>query len=108
MYEKMPLHLMKAGATFQRAMDIAFASERDRFVVIYLDDITVFSKTDDDHLVHLKQIFSKCRKYGLSLNPKKNVFTVEEGNFGSHSFRKRYMHRSKQSGGHSNHKSAQK
>ena len=42
MYEKMPFDLMNAGATFQRAMDIAFVCERDRFVVNYLDDITIF------------------------------------------------------------------
>ena len=44
MYDKMPFGLMNAGATFQRAMDIAFVGEKDKFVVIYLDDITVFSK----------------------------------------------------------------
>ena len=43
MYDKMPFGLMNAGATFQRAMDIAFVGEKDKFVVIYLDDITIFS-----------------------------------------------------------------
>jgi hypothetical protein len=52
-------------------MDIAFIGEKDKFVVIYLDDITVFSKTDKEHHYHLKKIFQKCRRYGLSLNPKK-------------------------------------
>ena len=80
----MPFGLMNAGATFHRAMDITFAKERDRFVVIYLDDITVFSKSDEEHLMHLKQIFRKCRKYGLSLNPKKYVFVVEEGKLLGH------------------------
>jgi hypothetical protein len=42
MYKNMPFGLMNAGATFQRAMDIAFIGEKDRFVVIYLDDIIVF------------------------------------------------------------------
>jgi len=46
MYAKIPFGLMNAGATFQRAMDIAFIGEKDKFLVIYLDDITVFSKTD--------------------------------------------------------------
>ena len=50
MYSKMPFGLMNVGATFQRAMDIAFSEEKDKYVVIYLDDITVFSKTDLDHL----------------------------------------------------------
>ena len=43
MYSKMPFGLINVGATFQRAMDIAFSKERDKFVVIYLDDITIFS-----------------------------------------------------------------
>ena len=42
MYSKMPFGLMNARATFQRAMDIAFSEEKDKFVVIYLDDITVY------------------------------------------------------------------
>ena len=48
---------MNAGATFQRAMDIAFSEEMDRFVVIYLDDITICSKSDQDLLKHIKQVF---------------------------------------------------
>ena len=41
MYSKMPFELMNAGATFQRAMDIAFVGEKDKFVLVYLDDISV-------------------------------------------------------------------
>jgi hypothetical protein len=54
MYGKMYFGLMNAGATFQCAMDISFIGERDKFIVIYLDDLTVFSKTDEEHLIHLK------------------------------------------------------
>jgi hypothetical protein len=84
MYEKMSFGLMNAGATFQRAMDITFVGERDKFVVIYLDDLTVFSKSDEDHLIHLKKTFEKCRKFGLSLNPKKYHFVMQEGKLLGH------------------------
>ena len=84
MYDKMSFGLMNAGATFQRAMDIAFIGERDTFVVIYLDDLMVFSKTDEEHLIHLKQTFEKCRRYGLSLNPKKSHFAMWEGKLLGH------------------------
>ena len=57
MYAKIPFGLMNAGATFQRAMNIAFSEENDKFVVIYLDDIIVYSKYDEQHLQHLKQNF---------------------------------------------------
>lgn len=56
MYVKMPFGLMNVGATFQREMDIAFADEIDMFSVIYLDDITVYSKTDEEHLLHLRRV----------------------------------------------------
>jgi hypothetical protein len=84
MYEKMPFGLMNAGETFQRDMDITFIGEKDKFMVIYLDDITVFSTYDDEHLQHLKQTFEKCRRYGISLNPKKSHFSMEEGKLLGH------------------------
>ena len=84
MYDKIPFVLMNAGATFQRAMDIAFVGEKERFVVIHLDDITIFSQSDEEHLKHLKQNFLKCKKYGLSLNPKKSHFVVQEGKLFGH------------------------
>jgi hypothetical protein len=80
MYDKMPFGLMNAGATFQREMDIAFVGERDKFVVIYLDDLTLFSDSDQSHLKHLKQTFEKCRKYGLLLNPKNLIFPCRKEN----------------------------
>jgi hypothetical protein len=57
-------------------MDMAFMGEKDKFMVIHLDDITIFSKSDDEHLQHLEQIFRKCRRYGISLNPKKSHFLM--------------------------------
>ena len=84
MYDKIPFGLMNAGATFQRAMDIAFVGEKEKFVVIYLDDIPVFSQSNEEHLKHLKQTFLKCKKYGLSLNPKKSHFAMQEGKLLGH------------------------
>jgi len=60
-------------------MDLYFVNEKDVFLVVYLDDLKVFSKSEEEHMHHLKTVFQKCRKYGLSLNPKKSLFTVEEG-----------------------------
>jgi len=78
-YVKMPFGLKNSRATFQRAMDIAFAKEIHDFLVVYLDDLTPFSKSDQEHLKHLRQVFLTCRKYGISLNPKKSLFGLEEG-----------------------------
>jgi hypothetical protein len=84
MYDKIPFGLMNTRATFQRAMDIAFVGREDKFMVIYLDDIIIFSKSDEEHLQHLEQVFKKCRRYGISLNPKKSHFFMPEGNLLGH------------------------
>ena len=65
-------------------MEIAFANDIGHFIVIYLDDIMVFSKTDEEHLAHLRRVFKKCRKFGISLNPKKKLFGLEEGKLLDH------------------------
>jgi hypothetical protein len=65
-------------------MDIAFIGEKDIFVVIYLDDIVVFSRSNKEHCYHLKKFFLKYRRFGLSLNPKKYLFFMKEGHFLGH------------------------
>jgi hypothetical protein len=53
--------------------------KKDKFIVIYLDDITMYSDSEEQHLKHLKKVFQKCRKFGISLNPKKSHFGMQEG-----------------------------
>jgi hypothetical protein len=84
MYDKIPFGLINARENFQRAMDIAFVGERDKFIVIYLDDMIFFSKTNEDHIKHLRKTFVKCRNFGLSLNPQKSYFSMEEGKLLGH------------------------
>lgn len=68
-YIRMPFGLTNAGATFQRAMDYAFKGLIEKFIEIYQDDLTVFSKDGTKHVNHLRQVFDRCREYGISLNP---------------------------------------
>ena len=65
-------------------MDIAFHGLIGRSVVVYLDYVMIFSKKREEHAFHLKHIFECCRKYGISLNPKKCVFAVTEGKLLGH------------------------
>jgi hypothetical protein len=84
MYAKMPFGIMNARATIQRALDISFIGEKDKFVVIYLDEITMFSKSDKEHYHHFKKVFLKCKNFGLSLNIKKSLFAMKEGKLLGH------------------------
>ena len=53
-------------------------------MVIYLNGITIFSKNDQNHLKHPRRVFLKCRKFDISLNPKKSNFAMEEGKLLGH------------------------
>ena len=53
-YRRIPFGLLNAGATFQRAMEIALGGLSVHCVVVYLDDVTIFSKRREDHVFHLK------------------------------------------------------
>ena len=57
-------------------MDAAFRGLINHFVIVYLDDIIVFSKNRSDHISHLRKVLERCRKFGISLNPKKIIFAV--------------------------------
>jgi len=83
-YRKMPFGLVNVSTTFQHTMDIAFHRLIRESIVAYLDDVTVFSRKWSDHIRHLKKIFERCQKYEISLNPKKSVFTMFEGNLHGH------------------------
>ena len=90
-YRRMSFGLINAGETFQRAMDIDFHGLIGWSVVVYLDDVTIFSKKKEEHAFHLKHIFERCRKYGISLNPKKCVFMVTEGKLLGHVISKKWI-----------------
>ena len=60
---------------------LLFSEEKDKMVVVYLDDITVFSKKEEDHLKHLEKVLLKCRRFGISLNPTKSIFSLTSENY---------------------------
>ena len=60
-YCKMSFGLTNIGETFQKEIEIAFKSMLEKFVLVYLDDITMYSKNEIDHFGHLIQVLIKCR-----------------------------------------------
>jgi len=60
-------------------VDYAFRDLMGKIIEIYQDGFTMFSKERNSHIGHLKQVFERCCKYGISLNPNKSIFGVLEG-----------------------------
>jgi len=83
-FNVMPFGLCNAPATFQRLMDRVYKGIAWKFVVVYLDDTNVFSKTFDEHLKHLKIVFQRIRDAGLKLNIEKCNFWMKSLPFLGH------------------------
>jgi hypothetical protein len=64
-YLVMPFGLTNAPAIFQAMMNDIFRQELDQFVVIYLDDILIYSQDITSHINHINTVLSKLRKFNL-------------------------------------------
>ncbi|KAK5875012.1 hypothetical protein CesoFtcFv8_027547 [Champsocephalus esox] len=79
---RMPFGLKNAAQTFQRLMDSVL---RDLpFVFVYLDDILVASASVQEHLSHLRALFTRLNEHGLIINPAKCQFGVSDIDFLGH------------------------
>ncbi|GBG92509.1 hypothetical protein CBR_g55782 [Chara braunii] len=74
----MPFGLTNAPATFQAAMTTEFRHMLDRFVLIYLDDILVYSRSLDKHVEHLRTILERLRQAKYKANRDKCEFARQE------------------------------
>ncbi|MCO5602187.1 hypothetical protein L7F22_056315 [Adiantum nelumboides] len=79
----MPFGLTNASATFNRMMDRIFQPLR-RCVATFFDDMIVFSKTEAEHMEHLRAVFKMLQKERLVVNGKKSEFFMEEIRFLGH------------------------
>uniref|UniRef100_A0A803SMA6 Gypsy retrotransposon integrase-like protein 1 n=1 Tax=Anolis carolinensis TaxID=28377 RepID=A0A803SMA6_ANOCA len=75
-FRVMPFGLCNAPAVFQRFINDVFRDLIDQFVVIYLDDIFIFSKDEKEHRQHVKQVLHRLRANGLFAKASKCVFHV--------------------------------
>lgn len=80
----LPFGLTNAPAVFQTAMNRVFGPHLNRFVCVYLDDILIFSKTEEEHFQHLHVVLTLLRQHNLKAKRKKCVFFTPELKFLGH------------------------
>src|SRR4051812_6348407 len=73
-----PFGIKTAPAAYSRFMDIALSGLKWQRCLVYLDDILVFSKTFEQHLTDLDDVFSRLRDNGISLKAKKCEFCIDK------------------------------
>ena len=83
-YTVLPFGMCNAPATFMRLMHDVFMPYLDEFVIIYLDDICIYSKSEEEHEEHLRKVLELLRKHQLYAKPSKCAFGVQEIEFLGH------------------------
>ncbi|GBG75336.1 hypothetical protein CBR_g19970 [Chara braunii] len=70
----MPFGLCNAPDTFQQAMNRIFHDYLDKFVIVYLNGILIFSKTVEEHVAHLDKLLRLWRQHKFKINGEKCEF----------------------------------
>ena len=76
--EQMPFGICNVPATFQRLLQSCLGELNLTYCLIYLDDVIIYAKDEEEHLVRLRTVFERFRRDNLKLKPSKcNLFQKE-------------------------------
>ena len=81
-FTRSPFGLKNSGQHFQRLIDNIF--QDIPYVFVYIDDILISSKNEEEHMKHLEQVFNLLAQKGMIINIGKCVFGVEQLTFLGH------------------------
>lgn len=77
-FRVMPFGLTSAPATFQAVMNTIFQPILRKFVLVFVDDILIYSRTLQDHLIHLQQVFDILQKTNFFVKYSKCSFAQQQ------------------------------
>jgi len=80
-YKVMPFGLVNAPASFQAMMNTILREFLDHGVVVYLDDILIYSKSKEEHIELVKKVLAKLEAHDLAVSTTKSVFHTKEVEF---------------------------
>ncbi|WVZ89218.1 hypothetical protein U9M48_035647 [Paspalum notatum var. saurae] len=83
-YLVMSFGLIMAPAFFMYMMNSVFMNELDKFVVVFIDDILVYSKNEEEHEEHLRTVLTRLREHQLYAKFSKCAFWLREVSFLGH------------------------
>lgn len=75
----MPFGLKNGGATYQRAMVSLCHDMMHKEIEVYVKDMITKFKPGEDHVLVLRKLFERLKKYNLKLNSTKNIFEARSG-----------------------------
>ncbi|GJX80331.1 reverse transcriptase domain-containing protein [Tanacetum coccineum] len=80
-YSKMQFGLKNDGSTYQRLVDKAIQKQIGRNLEVYVDDLVIKSRTEEEIIRDITETFKTLRQINMKLNPKKCTFGKQEGMF---------------------------
>jgi len=80
-YTVMPFGLTNAPSVFQRHFNNILAEKIDRGVVVYMDDILIYSKTEEEHIELIRWVLQKLTENNICINIDKCLFHIPEVEF---------------------------
>ncbi|MBW0526290.1 hypothetical protein O181_066005 [Austropuccinia psidii MF-1] len=78
-YTRIPFVIKHAPVLFQIMMDTIFQEEiLEGWMVVYIDDIIIYSETWEDHVKYIERVLRKCKPIDIEISLKKGSFCQQE------------------------------
>lgn len=83
-FNRMPQGVTNAPSTFQRVMEKCMGTLHLKEVLVFLDDLIIFSKSLEEHEERLMKVLNQLKEFGLKLSPSKCHFFMKSVNYLGH------------------------